>query len=108
MPSSFNCCSAPADPESSRVNGCFFTLELISRLFWIHADLTDGNKYAHAHERKSWVQASGLNQVDRDVDVAPRRFGIGARLMRTIHKFLRDFAVHTGQAGVEAGLQEVA
>ena len=50
---------------------------------------------------------SGSDQVDFDVDVAPRGFGVRTQLVPFIHQRPGRFAVHSRQADVEASLQEV-
>ena len=48
-----------------------------------------------------------LDQVDRDVDVAPRGFGIGTGLVRRVHQGLGGFVLQTRQADVEASPEEI-
>lgn len=49
----------------------------------------------------------GVDDVRHDVDVAVRGFGIRALHVRSVHEPLRGFAVYTGQADIQAGLNEV-
>src|SRR4030088_1453978 len=50
---------------------------------------------------------SESNQVDGNIDVAARRLGIWAKLVRFVHQFPRDGAVDVRQADVEAGAQGI-
>ena len=48
-----------------------------------------------------------LHEVDHDIDVATRRFRIGACLMGGIHQSLSDVAVDTRHSDVETSSEEV-
>jgi hypothetical protein len=50
----------------------------------------------------------GLDQVDRDVDVAPCRVRIRAQLVRCVDQILSNFGLQTWQADVEAGCERVS
>ena len=51
---------------------------------------------------------AGLDQVDRDVDTAPRGVGIRAQLVRRVHKSLGSFALQPRQTDVETGREAVS
>ena len=51
---------------------------------------------------------AGLDQVDRDVDTAPRGVGIRAQLVRRAHKSLGSFALQPRQTDVETGREAVS
>src|SRR3954451_16316495 len=55
--------------------------------------------------RRDWC---GSDQVDRDVGVAARGFGVRTDLVRVIEQGLRDVARDTRQTDVEAGAEDVA
>ena len=50
----------------------------------------------------------GLDQVDRDVDIAPCGVGIRAQLVRLVHQSLGNFTLQTRQADVETGREAVS
>jgi hypothetical protein len=51
---------------------------------------------------------SGSDQVDRDVDVVPRGFGIRTNLVRGVHQGAGDVALQTRQADVVVSSEGVS
>jgi len=56
--------------------------------------------------RRDLRQVQPLNHIDCDIDVPACGLGTRARLVSAIYKSLCDVALHTGQAYVEASLEE--
>jgi hypothetical protein len=52
--------------------------------------------------------SSALDQIDHDIDVATRRFGIRTGLVRGVDQGPRHFAVQAWQADVEASPEKVS